>query len=99
LVPNAVVLITGCPNPENARKLIDFLLSPESERWLAESDAAQIPLHDGLPTPKLFNRSLADIRLMKIQYQAVSAQLEQLSGGFLEQWVEEQNNLPRSRRD
>jgi iron(III) transport system substrate-binding protein len=99
LVPNAVVLIAGSPNPENARKLIDFLLSPDSERWLAESDAAQIPLHDGLATPRLFNRPLANIRLMKIQYQEVSAQLEQLSGGFLEQWVEEQNNLPRSRKD
>src|SRR5258706_2175053 len=58
LVPNAVVLIAGGPHPENAKKFIDFLLSPESERWLAESDAAQIPLREGIPAPKLFAKPL-----------------------------------------
>ena len=94
LVPNAVVLIAGSPNPSNARKFIDFILSPESEHWLAESDAAQIPLHEGLATPKLFGRPLSRIRLMKVGYQSLAVQLEQLSGAFLEEWVQEQNNLP-----
>jgi iron(III) transport system substrate-binding protein len=94
LVPNAVVLIAGSPNPSNARKFIDFILSPESEHWLAESDAAQIPLHEGLATPKLFGRPLSGIRLMKVGYQSLAVQLEQLSGAFLEEWVQEQNNLP-----
>src|SRR5256885_3686657 len=97
LVPNAVVLIAGCRNPENAKKLIDFLLSPASERWLAESDAAQIPLREGMPLPKLFRdkSGLAEIRLMKVEYRALATRLEQLSRGFLEDWVQQQNNLPR----
>jgi len=98
LVPNAAVLIARGPNPDNARKFIDFLISPESERWLADSDAAQIPLHEGLPAPKFFNRPLSDIRLMKVSYEPLAAQLEQLSGGFLEQWVQEQNSLPPRQR-
>jgi iron(III) transport system substrate-binding protein len=97
LVPNAAVLIAGGPNPENARQFIDFVISPKSERWLAESDAAQIPLHDGISGPKLFSQSLGNIRLMSVHYETLATQFEQLTGGFLEQWVQEQNNLPQSR--
>jgi iron(III) transport system substrate-binding protein len=97
LVPNAVVLIAGGPHPENAKKFIDFLLSPESERWLAESEAAQIPLREGMRLPKLFSSkpALADIRLMKVEYGALAMRLEELNRGFLEDWVQQQNNLPR----
>jgi iron(III) transport system substrate-binding protein len=45
LVPNAVVLIAGAPHAELGKKLIDYLLSKETEAKLARSDAAQIPLH------------------------------------------------------
>src|SRR5262249_14864876 len=31
IVPNAVALISGGPNPENGRKLIEFLVSKETE--------------------------------------------------------------------
>jgi iron(III) transport system substrate-binding protein len=93
LVPNAIVLIAGSRNPDNARQFIDFLLSPECERWLAESDAAQIPLREGIPPPKLFGRPLAEIRLMNVEYRALAIQLEELNRGFLEDWVQHQNNF------
>lgn len=44
VIPNSVALIRGCPNQENARRLIDYLLSEEVELMLAASDAHQIPL-------------------------------------------------------
>jgi iron(III) transport system substrate-binding protein len=44
-IPNTVAIIKGAPNPEAARKLIDYLLSPEVEKELAESDSHQIPLN------------------------------------------------------
>lgn len=44
-IPNTVAMIKGCPNPEGARKLIDFLLSPAVEEKLAESGSRQIPLN------------------------------------------------------
>lgn len=44
-IPNTVALIKGCPHPEPARKLVDYLLSPEVETKLAESGSRQIPLN------------------------------------------------------
>jgi iron(III) transport system substrate-binding protein len=98
LIPNAVVLIAGARNRENAQKFVDFLLSAESERWLAQSEAAQIPLREGIPAPALFPAPLSQLRLMKVEYGALAANLEELSRGFLEAWVQGQNNLPRRPR-
>jgi iron(III) transport system substrate-binding protein len=54
-IPNTVAIIKGCPNPEGARKLADFLLSPEVETKLAEGSSHQIPLNPNvkatLPAP------------------------------------------------
>ena len=44
-IPNTVAMIKGCPNPDGAKKLIDFLLSPEIETKLAQSASRQIPLN------------------------------------------------------
>jgi iron(III) transport system substrate-binding protein len=44
-LPNTVAVIRGCPNPEGARKLVDFLLSPEVEAKLASCNSRQIPLN------------------------------------------------------
>jgi iron(III) transport system substrate-binding protein len=52
VMPNMVSLIAGAPHPEEARKLIDYLLSADVERQLARSEAVQIPLHAGVPGPK-----------------------------------------------
>ncbi len=43
-IPNTVAIIKGGPNPENAKKLVDYLLSEEVEIMLANSSARQIPL-------------------------------------------------------
>jgi len=52
VMPNMVSLIAGAPHPGEAKKLIDYLLSVDVERQLAESEAVQIPLHAGVPGPK-----------------------------------------------
>jgi iron(III) transport system substrate-binding protein len=44
-IPNTVAMIKGGPNPEAAKKLIDYLLSPEVEIKLAQSASRQIPLN------------------------------------------------------
>jgi iron(III) transport system substrate-binding protein len=44
-LPNTLAIIRGAPNPQGARKLVDFLLSPEVEKRLAESASRQIPLN------------------------------------------------------
>ncbi len=50
LIPNTVAMIAGCKHPEQAKKLIDFLLSAEVEKLLAEARSAQIPLGKDLAT-------------------------------------------------
>ena len=52
VMPNMVSLIAGAPRSEAGKRLIDYLLSPEVERLLAESEAVQIPLHRGIEGPK-----------------------------------------------
>jgi iron(III) transport system substrate-binding protein len=44
-IPNTVAVVKGCPNPEGARKLVDYLLSPEVEAALAKSGSKQVPLN------------------------------------------------------
>jgi iron(III) transport system substrate-binding protein len=44
-IPNTVAVVKGCPNPEGARKLVDYLLSAEVEKQLAEGPSQQIPLN------------------------------------------------------
>jgi iron(III) transport system substrate-binding protein len=44
-IPNTAAMIKGCPNPEGAKKLIDYLLSPAVEMKLAQSKSRQIPLN------------------------------------------------------
>jgi len=44
-IPNTVAIIRGGPNPEAARRLVDYLLSPPVEKRLAAGPSAQIPLN------------------------------------------------------
>jgi iron(III) transport system substrate-binding protein len=52
VMPNMVSLVANAPHPDEGRKLVDYLLSPDVERHLAQSEAVQIPLHSGVPGPK-----------------------------------------------
>lgn len=48
LIPNTVARVKGGPNADQARLLIDFLLSEEVERLLAESDSHNVPMREAL---------------------------------------------------
>jgi iron(III) transport system substrate-binding protein len=87
IVPNAAVLIQGGPNPEAGMRFIDYLLSPETERALAESEAAQIPLRAEIPVPP-YVRPLSDLEPMQVEYPRLAQRLDELSAGFLREWVE-----------
>ncbi len=87
IVPNALLQIRGGPNPENAKKLIDFLLSPESERKLAFADAAQIPLHSGVETPAEVPR-IESLKTMDCDYAGVARKMQEIQP-YLEGWVRE----------
>jgi iron(III) transport system substrate-binding protein len=44
-IPNTLAVVKGGPHPEAARRLVDFLLSADVEKRLAEGGGYQIPLN------------------------------------------------------
>ena len=89
VVPNAAVLIAGGPNAEEGRKFIDYLLRSETESALARSEAAQMPLRSDAELPNGFPfKPVTQLNAMSVDYGALADILEDLSGGFLKQWVD-----------
>lgn len=44
-IPNTLAIIKDCPHPQHARRLVDWLLRPETESRLALGPSGQIPLN------------------------------------------------------
>jgi iron(III) transport system substrate-binding protein len=84
VMPTTVVLLRGAPHAANGRKLIDFLLSAETERLMAEA-AAHMPLRDGVTTPKNVKR-VNEIRAMAVDYAKVASEMERIQP-WLKQWA------------
>lgn len=86
LVPNTVAILAQAPHPENARKLVDYLLSKEVEGRLAASDAAQIPLRADVPRPAHV-RAESELTLIAVDWTRVGREigrrLESLKERFL----------------
>jgi len=82
LIPNTVCMIKKCPNPRNARRFIDYLLSERVEGMLAHSGSLQIPLRDHVGRPR--NTPTADnFKAMDVDFEAVSRKMES-SGKILQ---------------
>jgi iron(III) transport system substrate-binding protein len=64
-IPTTVALVAGAPNPEPAKKLIDYLLSPEVERKLVDAKFAGWSVR----------APLTDIRTMDVDYAAAAKAL------------------------
>jgi iron(III) transport system substrate-binding protein len=43
-IPNTVAVVAGCPHPDAARRFVEFMLAPETERELARMAAHHAPL-------------------------------------------------------
>jgi iron(III) transport system substrate-binding protein len=85
LVPNAVVIIKNARHPDTAKKLVDYLLSKETEQKLAFADCAQIPLHPGVKTPSDVPK-IENIKFMKTDYIKVAKKLQEIQV-YLKEWV------------
>lgn len=48
LLPSTVGIVRGCPHPNEAHKLADFILSARVEELLATSEARNVPIRDSL---------------------------------------------------
>lgn len=73
LIPNTAALVKGRPNPEAAETLLRWLARADTERWLAASRSAQIPVRplDDLPTGGLVLVPGVDFRAAAIDWRAV----------------------------
>lgn len=90
--PNTVMLIKDAPNKENAKKLIDYLLSPEVERELAKSKAAQMPLHpnvwEGRDDKPENVPDVSEIKAMDVTWDTITNVLEQSQKFVQEEFVQ-----------
>jgi len=85
IVPNSVVLVKGAPHSDKGKKLIDYLLSAETEGKLAYADCAQIPLNPSVETPKEL-KPLSKIKVMKVNYSEVAKKMIEIQP-FLKKWA------------
>jgi iron(III) transport system substrate-binding protein len=78
IMPNMVSLVANGPHLEAGKKLIDYLLSPEVERLLAQSEAVQIPLHSGVEGPKNIP-PLSSFKPMTLDYSKAADRVEDVT--------------------
>ena len=78
VMPNMVSLIAGAPHASAGKKLIDYLLSGDVEQKLAESEAVQIPLHQGVAGPKNIP-PITSFKPMTLDYDKSAARVEDVT--------------------
>jgi iron(III) transport system substrate-binding protein len=79
VMPNMVSLIANGPHPDEGRRLIDYLLSSDVERQLAQSEAVQIPLHAGVAGPKNIP-AIQTFKPMTLDYTKAASRVEDVTG-------------------
>lgn len=87
LIPNTVMILAGAPHPENARRLVDFLLSEAVEAELAAGDSAQIPVRAAVPRPAHV-LDLAGLKLMPVDWAEVGRRLPDIHQKLKQRFLE-----------
>lgn len=82
VMPTAVVLLKG-PHQDAARALVDWLVSAEVDKRMAEF-AAHMPLRRGVQVPGV--RSAESFRAMQVDYARLGEQMEKIQP-WLKQWA------------
>lgn len=75
VIPNTVALIKNCRNPENGKAFIDYILSTDVEKKLAETRARQIPVRSSVELPEGVP-SLDSIHTMAVDYEMVAKNMD-----------------------
>lgn len=80
-IPNTLALLANSPNPEPARRLLEYLLSPEVEGRLVMGPSAQIPLNrNTAERPRV--EGPGDVKAMEVDF-AKAAEVWQTTSAFL----------------
>ncbi|MDD4717921.1 MAG: extracellular solute-binding protein [Eubacteriales bacterium] len=67
VIPNTVARIKGGPNPEQAVKFMEWLLSAEVEQLLVDDEWIQIPVHPSVNASQVIED--ADVRIMAADFE------------------------------
>lgn len=67
-IPNTLAIIKGSSRAADARRLVEYLLSPAVEKRLAEGPSAQIPLNPNVRA-KVRVKTPADVKVMKVDFE------------------------------
>jgi iron(III) transport system substrate-binding protein len=76
VIPNTVALIKDAPHPQEARELIDYLLSEEVEERLAHSGSMQMPVRATVNTPD-YVPAIGKVKAMEVSYEQIAKQKEE----------------------
>ena len=79
VMPNMVSLIANAPHRDEGQRLIDYLLSADVERQLAQSEAVQIPVHAGVAGPKNIP-AIDTFKPMTLDYTKAATRVEDVTG-------------------
>lgn len=71
-IPNTLALIKDSPHPKEAEKLLDYLLSADVEKRLADGPSGQIPLRPGVAASSRV-KTPPEIRAMDVDWSAAAA--------------------------
>ncbi len=93
VIPNSVMIVKDAKNLDNAKKLVDFILSPEIEERLAAGRSAQIPLHPGVPVPAGVLR-MDQMKAMPVDWNEVGVMIERHQN-----WLKKTFENPGAPRD
>ena len=82
LIPNTAAILANAPHPAEARLLVDYLLSEETEATLASGRSAQIPVRESVARPP---------HVIRIPNNIEIASPNELLAGFAssQRWIEE----------
>ena len=85
VIPNTVAKIKGGPNPQQALKFIEFIISARAEQMLTDDEWIQIPVHEEVEGLEIIES--ADIKIMQADFNKAFEFLEKsktdLTGYFI----------------
>lgn len=66
-IPNTLAILKGCPHPEQAQELREYLLTPKIENALANGPSGQVPLHPQATATKRI-KAFSELRLQAVDW-------------------------------
>ena len=85
-IPNTLAIVKNCPNPENARKLVEYLLGPDVETALAKAASAQIPLNPNV-TVETRVSTPQDVKTMDVDFNDAAQRFDEAANYIKDEFL------------